>query len=122
MGKQIKQKKIRLNSKDRSGILSLFNSKGYRRGKRGQPKLNQDITIGIVARIKRYKKLTPFKAWIQITKLKAFPYILDIWFQNKAVKKYWYKRFKDDPESETGIRQNFWRNHLQKYFQKNKKK
>ena len=34
---------------------------------------------------------------------------------------WWIKRF-ERPESETGIRQNFWRNHLQKHFQTNKKK
>jgi len=123
MGKQIKQKKIRLKSKDRSGILSLFNSKGYPRGKRGQPKLNPDITIGIVTKIKSYKRYTPYKAWIQVTKLKGFSYILDLWFKNKAMKDYWYKRFEEDTEDNpTGIKQNFWRNHLQKYFQKNKKK
>ena len=34
---------------------------------------------------------------------------------------WWIKRF-EKPESETGIRQNFWRNHLQKHFQPIKKK
>ena len=111
-------KRIRYKYKDRKGITSLFNSKGYPRGKRGQPKLNPDITIGIIAKIKSYKRYTPFKAWIQITKLKGFSYILDLWFKNKAVKNYWYKRFQNDPEVETGIRANFWRNHLQKHFNK----
>jgi len=126
MGKKIKQKKIRLKSKDRQGILSLFNSHGYLRSKRGQPKLNSDITIGIIAKINRTlknnKKISPFKAWIKITKLKGFPYILDLWFKNKQHKKFWYQRFLEEPESESGIRQNFWRNHLRKYFAKSKKK
>ena len=72
----------------------------------------------LIAKIKSYKRYTPFKAWIQITKLKGFSYILDLWFKNKAVKNYWYKRFQNDPEVETGIRANFWRNHLQKHFNK----
>ena len=118
--KQIKQKRIRLNSKDRTGILSLFNARGYPRGKRGQPKIQKEIIVGLVAKIKSYKKLTPYKAWIQTTKLKNFPFILELWFKNKSQQNYWFNRFNKYPESETGIRQNFWRNHLQKYFNKKK--
>ena len=49
-------KRIRYKYKDRKGIASLFNSKGYPRGKKGQPKINQDILIGLIAKIKMNKK------------------------------------------------------------------
>ena len=114
-------KRIRVKSKDRSGMLYLFNSKGYIRKKRGQPTLNPDIKVGIIARIKMYKRLTPYKAWLQITKLKNFPYILEMHFKNrKGSADWWIKRF-EKPESETGIRENFYRNHLRSFFPKNKK-
>ena len=108
--------------KQRTGILSVLNSKNKLRKRRGQPPLNPEIKVGIIARIKMYKRLTPYKAWLQITKLKNFPWILKLHFKNrKGNADWWIKRF-ERPESETGIRQNFWRNHLQKYFQTNKKK
>ena len=110
-------KRIRLNSKDRSGVLSLLNKKGYLRKKRGQPKINFDIKVGIVARIKRYKKLTPYKAWLQITMLKNFPDIIKLHFKNKSSSDWWLRRF-NKSESETGIRANFYRNHLRSHFTK----
>ena len=82
-------KRIRLNSKDRSGILSLYNKKGYRRGKRGQPKLNKDLQIGLVAKVVQFQRRYNLSGF------------------NK-------------PESETGIRQNFYRNHLRAHISKNK--
>lgn len=89
-------KRIRVKSKDRSGMLSVFNSKGYIRKKRGQPTLNPDIKVGIIARIKMYKRLTPYKAWLQITKLKNFPYILEMHFKNrKGSADWWIKRFEN---------------------------
>lgn len=110
-------KRIRVKSKDRSGIQSLFNAKGYLRKRRGQPKLNSDLKVGIVAKIKKYKKLTPYKAWLQITKLKNFEDIIKLHFKNKSRSDWWLRRFKK-PESETGIRANFYRNHLRAHFTK----
>jgi|TARA_R100000426_G_scaffold21053_2_gene18114 hypothetical protein len=108
---------------NRTGIRSLLNSKGKLYKRRGQPKLNPEIRVGIVARIKMYKRLSPYKAWIAVTKLKNFPWLLKLHFKNKKGNAdWWVKRFTDKPESETGVRRNFWRNHLQKYFQPNKKK
>jgi len=116
-------KRIRLNSKDRSGILSLYNKKGYRRGKRGQPKLNKDLQIGLVVKVVQFQRrynLSGFKAWLKITKLKAFPDILKDHFKNrKGSSDWWIRRF-NKPESETGIRQNFYRNHLRAHISKNK--
>ena len=115
-------KRIRVKSKDRSGILSLFNSKGYPKKKRGQPKLNPDIKVGILARIKQYKNLSPYKAWLEITKLENFPYILKLHFKNrKGNADWWIKRFQQ-PEEETGIRENFYRNHLRVQTSKTGKK
>ena len=49
--------------------------------------------------------------------------MLKLHFKNKKGNAdWWVRRFTDKPESETGVRRNFWRNHLQKYFQPNKKK
>ena len=108
--------------KQRTGILSVLNSKNKLRKSRGHPPLNPEIKVGIIARIKMYKRLTPYKAWLQITKLKNFPWILKLHFKNrKGNADWWIKRF-EQPERDTGIRQNFWRNHLQKHFQTNKKK
>ena len=69
--------------KDRKGIASLFNSKGYPRGKKGQPKINQEILVGLIAKIKMNKKITPYKAWIETTKHKNFTWVLEQHYKNK---------------------------------------
>ena len=80
--------------KQRTGILSVLNSKNKLRKRRGQPPLNPEIKVGIIARIKMYKRLTPYKAWLQITKLKNFPWILKLHFKNrKGNADWWIKRF-----------------------------
>tara|TARA_R100000458_G_C8266499_1_gene241503 strand:+ start:39 stop:392 length:354 start_codon:yes stop_codon:yes gene_type:complete len=114
-------KRIRLNSKDRSGILSLFNKKGYRKGKRGQPKIKSDVKDLLIVKVKQYQKrynLSPYAAWVKITKLKNFPELLKLQYKNKkgrANADWWIARFKL-PEKETGIRANYYRNHIRKWI------
>ena len=106
-------KRIRYKYKDRKGITSLFNSKGYLRGKKGQPKINQDILIGLIAKIKMDKKTTPYKAWIKATEDKNFPWILEQHYKNKKGNAaWWITRFQNEPDT----KKNFWRNHLQAHF------
>ena len=108
-------KRIRYKYKDRKGIASLFNSKGYPRGKKGQPKLNQEILVGLIAKIKMNKKITPYKAWIETTKDKNFPWILEQHYKNKKGNAaWWITRFQNEPDT----KKNFWRNHLQAHFNK----
>ena len=61
---------------NRTGIRSLLNSKGKLYKRRGQPKLNPEIRVGIVARIKMYKKAFTLQSLIAVTKLKNFPWLL----------------------------------------------
>ena len=108
-------KRIRYKYKDRKGITSLFNSKGYPRGKRGQPKINQDILVGLITKIKMNKKLSPYKAWIKATEEENFTWILEQHYKNKkGSAAWWITRFKNEPDT----KKNFWRNHLQAHFNK----
>ena len=117
MGKQIRYK-----YKDRKGISSLFNAHGYIRKKQGQPKLKSEIKVGLTTAITYYSttlKLTPYKAWLHITTLKGFPNVMKAHFKNrKGNAEWWVNRITKSVEYQTGIRQNFWKNHLRKYFRK----
>ena len=115
-------KRIRYKYKDRKGITSLFNSKGYPRGKRGQPKLKSEIKVGLITAITYYSitlKLTPYKAWLHITTLKGFPSVMKAHFKNKkGSADWWVNRISKSVEKDTGVRLNFWKNHLKVYFRK----
>ena len=115
-------KRIRYKYKDRKGIASLFNSKGYPRGKRGQPKLKSEIKVGLVTAIIYYSKklkLTPYKAWLHITTRKGFPSVMKAHFKNKkGSADWWVNRISKSVEKDTGVRLNFWKNHLKVYFRK----
>ena len=77
----------------RSGILSLPNkfltSKGTPRKQRGKPRIDIGIEFIIYAKIKQIskgRKLTMWKAWLQLTQHRNFPDLIRPHFQR--MKKY----------------------------------
>ena len=69
--------------KQRTGILSVLNSKNKLRKRRGQPPLNPEIKVGIIARIKMYKRRRGSE-W-QLRRAKTVPRHQDEGRQVKAV-------------------------------------
>ena len=96
----------------KTGILSLLTSKGTLRKKRGKPRLDIGIEFVIyakVSQISKGRKLTMWKAWLQLTEHRNF---LDLMLPHfKKQKGYTYKKAELKIKDEAW-RENFYKNNI----------
>ena len=96
----------------KTGILSLLTSKGTLRKKRGKPRLDIGIEFVIYAkvdRVSRTRKMSHWKAWLQLTKHRNF---LDLMLPHfKKQKGYTYNRSVLKIKDEDWI-ENFYKNNI----------
>ena len=105
-------KELDINTKTEKE-LHLYLIQRLSKRKKGQPKINQDILVGLITKIKMNKKITPYKAWIKATEEENFTWILEQHYKNKKGNAdWWITRFKNEPDT----KRTFWRNHLQAHF------
>ena len=106
-----------MGSKQRTGLLSVaedkyFTKKGTLRKVRGKPIRDIGIEFVIYAKVdyvSRKRKISHWKAWLQLTKLKNF---LDLMLPHfKKQKGYTYKKAELKIKDEDWIR-NFYKNNI----------
>ena len=86
-------------------------------GPRGQPKVSQFVEISITYKVRQYQKRyneTPFKAWVRLTKHRAFRDLMSEHFKNKKFRYYWVDRI---TENEDTVK-NFYKHHIRKWIPK----
>ena len=97
---------------DSRGPFTLLTTKGTLRKKRGQPRIDIGIEFVIYAKVdyvSRKRKISHWKAWLQLTKLKNF---LDLMLPHfKKQKGYTYKKAELKIKDEDWIR-NFYKNNI----------
>ena len=98
--------------RQKTGILSLLTSKGTLRKKRGKPRLDIGIEFVIYAkvdRVSRNRKMSHWKAWLQLTEHRNF---LDLMLPHfKKQKGYTYKKAELKIKDEAW-RENFYKNNI----------
>ena len=99
----------------RPGLKKYFTKKGTLRKKLGKPKTDLGIRFTIYAQVKRVaksRKLTMWKAWLQLTKHKQFPAMMKPHFQKQ--KKYKNKTTWRKLITNPDWKKNFYKNNLKK--------
>jgi len=80
---------------------------------RGQPKTTFFIRFCIAYKVIQYKRrynLTPFKAWLKLTKHKAFEDLMKEHFKNKSYPEHWINSIQESDD----VKKNFYKNHIRK--------
>jgi len=83
-------------------------------GKRGQPKTSLFIRYNIAYKVIQYEKrwkITPYKAWLQLTEKNGFEDLMREHFKNKSGSAdWWIKNMKS-----SNVKKNFYKNHIKKF-------
>ena len=103
----------------RSGIFSLpladkyLTSKGTLRKQRGKPRIDIGVEFVIYAKIQQIRnsrKLSEWKAWLQLTEHRNFPALMKKHFQNKS--KFKNKSAWRDLIKDPDWKKNFYKNNI----------
>ena len=82
-------------------------------GKIGQPKITFFVRFIIAYKVMQYQKrynLTPFKAWMHLTKHSGFEKLMREHFKNKEFPDHWISNIL----SSYDVRKTFYKNHIKK--------
>jgi hypothetical protein len=82
--------------------------------RRGQPKTSLFIRKTIAYKVIQYEKrynLTSYKAWLKLTKHRAFKDLMLDHFKNKSGSAEWWTNNMKSPN----VKKNFYKNHIKKF-------
>ena len=85
-------------------------------GKVGQPKITFFVRFIIAYKVMQYQKrynLTPFKAWMHLTKHSGFEKLMREHFKNKEFPDHWISNIL----SSYDVRKTFYKNHIRKIIE-----
>ena len=85
-------------------------------GKIGQPKITFFVRFIIAYKVMQYQKrynLTPFKAWMHLTKHSGFEKLMREHFKNKEFPDHWISNIL----SSYDVRKTFYKNHIRKIIE-----
>ena len=83
---------------------------------RGQPKTSHLVKTSIVFKVKQYQKRyneSGRKAWLRLTRHRAFPELMAQHFKNKKTRaEWWVTRMNNSID----VKINFYKNHIKKWI------